>query len=223
MEVVKEFKYLGTVLSKLGEMEEVRERAVKGKNIIGYLARVMKRRNVSMEVKRGLRNSIFLLTLMYGSETWTWNRAQQSRVHAVEMSYLRGAYGVTRWDGESNENVYERCGTGSCAIGLKSGVVEWVKRNTFRWFGHTERMRSEKFVKKVYMSESVGPNSRERPSGRWRDRVKEYMCERRATREGGLNQAKRECLDMEGWRLLCRGHPLGGSSRREQSIRVIDR
>ena len=31
----------------------------------------------------------------------------QSRVHAVEMSYLRGACGMTGWDGESNESMYE--------------------------------------------------------------------------------------------------------------------
>ncbi len=30
---------------------------------------------------------------------------QQSRVHAVEMSYLRGACGVSRWDEVSNESV----------------------------------------------------------------------------------------------------------------------
>ena len=66
-----------------------------------------------MEVKRGLRNSILLPTLTYGSETWTWNRAQQSRVRGVEMSYLRGACGVTRWDSLSNESVYEKCGMGT--------------------------------------------------------------------------------------------------------------
>ncbi len=43
MKVVKEFKYLGTVLSKHREMEgEVRERAVKGRSVIVSLARVMK-------------------------------------------------------------------------------------------------------------------------------------------------------------------------------------
>ena len=26
-------------------------------------------------------------------------------MHAVEMSYLRGACGVTRWEGENNESV----------------------------------------------------------------------------------------------------------------------
>ncbi len=92
MEEVKEFKYLETVLCKHGEVdgERERERAVKSMSVIGSLARVMKGRNVSMYVKRGLRNSIVLPTLTYRSETWMWNRVQQSRVTAVEMSYLRG-------------------------------------------------------------------------------------------------------------------------------------
>ncbi len=51
MEVVKEFKYLGTVLSKHREVEEVRGRAVEGRSVIGSLARVMKGRSVSMEVE----------------------------------------------------------------------------------------------------------------------------------------------------------------------------
>ncbi len=48
-----------------------KERAVKSRSVIGPLAKVMKARNVSMEVKIGLRKSILLPTLMYGSETWT--------------------------------------------------------------------------------------------------------------------------------------------------------
>ncbi len=48
-------------------------------------------------------------------------------MHAVEMSYLRGACGVTRWDGEGNESVYEGCGKGSQA-GVNCRVVEWVER-----------------------------------------------------------------------------------------------
>ena len=58
---------------------------------------------------------------------WIWNKAQQSRMHAVEMSYLRRICGVTRWEDESNENMYERCGIGTCANEIKCGVVEWVK------------------------------------------------------------------------------------------------
>ncbi len=108
----------------------------------------------------------------------------------MEMSYLRGPCGVTGWDDESNENMYERCGMGSQANGVKCGEVEWVKRNTLRWFGYIERMGSEEFVKKAYVSDSVGSNSRGRPPGRWRGRGKECMCDRGASRRGGLDQAR---------------------------------
>ena len=49
--------------------ERRNKRDVKGKCIIGLLARIMRGRNVSLEVRRGLRNSILLPTLMFGSET----------------------------------------------------------------------------------------------------------------------------------------------------------
>ncbi len=66
---------------------------MKGRSVVGSLAGVMKGR-VCMDVKRDLRNSILLPTLTYESKNWTWNGAQQLRVHAVEMSYLRGVCGV---------------------------------------------------------------------------------------------------------------------------------
>ncbi len=71
-------------------------------------------------------------------------------MRAVEMSYLRGACGVSRLDGLSNECVYERCGMRGHGSGMGYNVVEWVKRSTPRWFGHVERMGNEEFVKKVY-------------------------------------------------------------------------
>ncbi len=134
-------------------------------------------------------------------QMWKQNRAQQSRVLAVEMSYLRGACGVTRWEGENNESVYERCGMEACASGVRCGVVEWMKRNTMMWFGHTERMKSKETVKKVYVSK-IKSSCRRRPLGRRKDSVKEYMSEREATRGGGLEQARRECLDRKRCRLF---------------------
>ena len=87
MKAMKEFMYLGTVLCKHGGMEgEVRERAVKDRDVIGSLARIMRGRNVSIEVNRRLRNSILLPTL-------TCNWTQQSGGRAVEIIYLRGACG----------------------------------------------------------------------------------------------------------------------------------
>ncbi len=96
-------------------------------------------------------------------------------------------------------------------------MVEWVKRNTLKWFGHTERMESEEFVK-VYGNELEGPNRRGRSLGRWKDRVEENMGERGINGRGVLEQARRECWDRERCKLFYRGHPLmevpGGSEER---------
>ncbi len=59
------------------------------------------------------------------------------------------------------------------------------------------------------MSETEGPSTRERPLGRWKDRVKQYKSERGAAREEGPEQARREYLDRERWRIFCCGHSLG--------------
>ncbi len=104
--------------------------------------------------------------------------------------------------------------------GVNCEVVEWVKRNTLIWFGHIERMESEELVKKVFVSGGVDPDSRGRPPGRWRDRVKEYMCERGATRRGGFNQTRRECLR---WRIFCCGYSLMRCFWRDQDVRAIYR
>ncbi len=54
------------------------------------------------------------------------------------MSYLRSACGVSRMVGMSNENVYEHFGMCPVGKGKKCGVVEGVKRQTLKWFGHVE-------------------------------------------------------------------------------------
>ena len=57
---------------------------------------------------------------------------------------------------------------------------------------------------------------------RWENRVEEYMRERNQGRMQGLGYARHACMDRSNWRLFCRGHPLGGSSRRERGVRAID-
>ena len=59
-----------------------------------------------------------------------WNRAQQSRLCAVEINSLRGPHGMTRWEDESK---------GICMKDVPwklvqmdfGGVVEWVKINMY--------------------------------------------------------------------------------------------
>ncbi len=52
-------------------------------------------------------------------------------------------------DGVSNESVYERLGMCHVGVGKKCGVVEEVKRQTLKWFGHMERMEEDKMTRRV--------------------------------------------------------------------------
>ena len=49
--------------------------------------------------------------------------------------------------------------------------------------------------------------------------MKEYMHERVTDKGGGIELARRECLDRKRWRLFCHGHPLREHFRKEQGIR----
>ncbi len=52
----------------------------------------------------------------------------------MEMSYLRGACGKTRQEGESNEKAYERCSKGAYANGvLWSGGMSEKKDTEVVW------------------------------------------------------------------------------------------
>ncbi len=44
------------------------------------------------------------------------------------------------------------------------------------------------------------------PLGGWKDVVQEYMCYKGVRRWGKLEQARRECLVRERWKLVYCGH-----------------
>ncbi len=220
MEEVPEFNYLGSIMCKHGSMEgETKEIAVQGRDVVGSLWRMMKGRTVSMEVKMGLRDGIIFSTVTYASETWVWSEKQRSKIQVVEMSYLRSACGVRRVDGESNESVCNRFGMSSKGEGMKCGVVEGVKLNTLRWFGHMKKMAENVVTKRIYMSMVDVVETRGRPPVKWEDRALEYVRERGERRMRRLEHARRDCKDRNKWRLFCRGHPLTGGVLRNRHQR----
>ncbi len=73
----------------------------------------------------------------------------------------------------------------------------------------------------MYLSSVEGTERRGRLFDRWEDRVREYLRER-GVKEIGLEWARRDCMDREKWRSVCRGHPLGGLFQKEQGVIAID-
>ena len=68
---VNSLKYLGAVICKHGRMKsEIQERTIQGRKVIRELVNILIGRMVSQEVKKGLRYSVLLPTVMYGSDIW---------------------------------------------------------------------------------------------------------------------------------------------------------
>ncbi len=110
------------------------------------------------------------------------------------MSYLKGKCGVTRYEGESNETCMKARGLVTCASQVKCGVVEWVKKKYIEVAWPCGEDEAWRVCEKKSVSEIEGHSRRGRSLGRWRDRIKEYMSKRGASRGGGLEKTMRECF-----------------------------
>ncbi len=72
----------------------------------------------------------------------------------------------------------------------------------------------------MYLSTVEDPNRKGRPLGRWEDRVKEYVSEK-GVRGNGLQWARRECMDRERWRSVCRATALGDASGGSEASELL--
>ncbi len=75
------------------------------------------------------------------------------------------------------------------------------------------------------MSENIRNETKESIRKKMREKsAREWMTEmnERGVRGNGLEWARRECMDRERWRSVCRGHPLEGRFRRGRGVRAID-
>lgn len=84
---------------------------------------IMKGRTVNIGIKKALCESITVPTMMFVSETWTWNEGQIIMIQAVGLSYMRGACDLHKIDGNSNANVYGKYSLSVKGEGMSYGVA----------------------------------------------------------------------------------------------------
>ena len=65
----------------------------------------------------------------------------------VQMDNLRRLLGIRRMDRALNTRIRE-------LSGVKKGIDERIDEDVLRWFGHVERMESDRIAKRDYVGES---------------------------------------------------------------------
>ena len=103
---VKEFKYLGSVISCMGDIEDdVVNRVNNGWMKWRSLSGVLCDRHVPIKLKGKVYKTAVRPAMLYGSECWAAKKQHEQKLHTNEMKMLRWAGGITLLDKIQNQRV----------------------------------------------------------------------------------------------------------------------
>ncbi|KAK3561751.1 hypothetical protein QTP86_013318 [Hemibagrus guttatus] len=129
---VQEFKYLGSTVQSNGECgKEVKKRVQAGWNGWRKVSGVLCDQKVSARIKGKVYRTVVRPAMLYGLETMSLRKRQESELEVAELKMLRFSLGVTRLDRIRNEYI-----RGTAHVGR---LGDKVREARLRWFGHVQR------------------------------------------------------------------------------------
>ncbi|KAK3548436.1 hypothetical protein QTP70_013068, partial [Hemibagrus guttatus] len=129
---VQEFKYLGSTVQSNGECaKEVKKRVQAGWNGWRKVSGVLCDRKISARIKGKVYRTVVRAAMLYGLETVSLRKRQESELEVAELKMLRFSLGVTRLDRIRNEYI-----RGTAHVGR---LGDKVREARLRWFGHVQR------------------------------------------------------------------------------------
>lgn len=188
-----DFRYLGTVLNSQGDYEPDINNRINNANKLYHAINwpFIRKKEVSLETKIKIFNSVYVPVLIYGCEAWTLNDRLKSRIQASEMKYLRATIGVTRRDRIRNEYIRERVKV--------TPILDKIEQRQLGWFGHLTRMTNTRGVKQIWTAGDDTKRKRGRPTRTWNDGVAKALKKRGLSWQEGTILAQ----NREGWKNCC--------------------
>ncbi|KAK3563366.1 hypothetical protein QTP86_021842, partial [Hemibagrus guttatus] len=165
---VQEFKYLGSTVQSNGECgKEVKKRVQAGWNGWRKMSGVLCDRKISARIKGKVYRTVVRPAMLYGLETVSLRKRQESELEVAELKMLRFSLGVTRLDRIRNEYI-----RGTAHVGR---LGDKVRETRLRWFGHVQRRESEYIGRRMLDMELPSRRQRGRPKRRYMDGINEDM------------------------------------------------
>ncbi|KAK3522807.1 hypothetical protein QTP86_001539 [Hemibagrus guttatus] len=159
---VQEFKYLGSTVQSNGECgKEVKKRVQAGWNGWRKVSGVLCDQKISARIKGKVYRTVVRPAMLYGLETVSLRKRQESELEVAELKMLRFSLGVTRLDRIRNEYI-----RGTAHVGR---LGDKVREARLRWFGHVQRRDSEYIGRRMLDMGLPGRRQRGRPKRRCHD------------------------------------------------------
>ncbi|KAK3539835.1 hypothetical protein QTP70_013421 [Hemibagrus guttatus] len=156
---VQEFKYLGSTVQSNGECgKEVKKRVQAGWNGWRKVSGVLCDQKISARIKGKVYRTVVRPAMLYGLETVSLRKRQESELEVAELKMLRFSLGVTRLDRIRNKFI-----RGTAHVGR---LGDKVREARLRWFGHVQR-RENKPRKKHKRSTSLPVSWKSKKMENW--------------------------------------------------------
>ncbi|KAK3570286.1 hypothetical protein QTP86_017201, partial [Hemibagrus guttatus] len=153
---VQEFKYLGSTVQSNGECgKEVKKRVQAGWNGWRKVSGVLCDQKISARIKGKVYRTVVRPAMLYGLETVSLRKRQESELEVAELKMLRFSLEVTRLDRIRNEYI-----RGTAHVGR---LGDKVREARLRWFGHVQRRENEYIGRRMMDMELPGRRQRGRP------------------------------------------------------------
>ncbi|KAK3547880.1 hypothetical protein QTP70_000337 [Hemibagrus guttatus] len=147
--------------------KEVKKRVQAGWNGWRKVSGVLCDRKISARIKGKVYRTVVRPAMLYGLETVSLRKRQESELEVAELKMLRFFSGVTRLDRIRNEYI-----RGTAHVGR---LGDKVREARLRWFGHVQRRESEYIGRRMLDMELPGRRQRGRPKRRYMDVINEDM------------------------------------------------
>lgn len=177
IEVVEEFKYLGTIISsRVGGKEdrggiwaEVEARKKAASKAFGMLRRsIFKNKHISINNKILIYKITVLPTLLYASETWTISNTQINELNSFHMKCLRAICNISLLDKHKNTFILNKTKT--------ENITDLISRYRWDFFGRIMACDIESSLTKRVMCGKVKGGRRRvgKAPLRWSDLVAKH-------------------------------------------------
>ena len=129
IEVVEEFKYLGSVITDDGYCEtEIRRRIAKAKTSFTE-NEVLLTSNRNLQLRKRYMKTVVWSNALYAAETWTMTSADIKRLEAFEMWCWRRMLKINWMDRITNEEVLTLAQASRTMISV-------IRERQKKWIGH---------------------------------------------------------------------------------------
>ena len=160
-EVVNKFCYLGDMLDSGGGAElAITTRIQCGWNKFRELSPFLSSRAPSLRMKGQVYEACVRTCMLHGSETWPMTKANEETLATADRRMIRSMCGESLRNRHTSAELL-------LLLGLE-GMLDRLRRNRLRWFGHLERKADHDWIKKVWKEWEVeGTVPRGRPRKTW--------------------------------------------------------